>query len=168
MSAPPAEVIVLIDHNTITTGLHERSIVEYGDGTSLPVETARRHACTANVIPTVLDSRGMPLDVGRGARHATPAQRRALRSMYRTCAVGECDRGFDHCEIHHLLEWDQHHGPTDLDNLIPVCGFHHHRAHEGRWRLQLDPSTRHLSVFLPDGTLHSRSLPDLLREQTAA
>jgi len=167
-STPPAEVIVLIDHNTITTGLHERSVIEYGDGTPLPVETARRHACTANIIPVVHDSHGMPLDVGRGARHATPAQRRALRSMHRTCAVGECDRGFEHCEIHHLLEWDQHHGPTDLDNLIPVCGFHHHRAHEGRWRLQLDPSTRHLSVFLPDGSLHSRSLPDLLGERMAA
>ena len=167
-STPPAEVIVLVDHETITTGLHDHSIIEYADGTMLPVETARRHACTANIIPVVLDSDGMPLDVGRGARHATPAQRRALRSMYRTCAVGGCDRGFDHCEIHHLLEWDQHDGPTDLDNLLPLCSYHHHRAHEGRWRLQLDPSTRQLSVFLPDGTLHSCSLPDLLAERAAA
>jgi hypothetical protein len=132
------------------------------------VATARRHACNASIIPAVLDSAGMPLDVGRGARHATPAQRRALRSMYRTCAVGDCDRGFDHCEIHHLLEWDEHDGPTDLDNLLPVCSYHHHRAHEGRWRLQLDPSTRQLDVSLPDGALHSRSRPDLLAERRAA
>jgi hypothetical protein len=167
-STPPAEVLVLVDHETITAGLHERSIIEYADGTMLPVETARRHACTANIIPVVLDSQGMPLDVGRGARHATPAQRRALRSMYRTCAVGGCDRGVDHCEIHHLLEWDQHNGETNMGNLVPLCCFHHHRAHEGRWRLQLDPSTRQLSVFLPDGSLHSRSLPDLLAERAAA
>jgi len=167
-STRPAEVIVLIDHETISTGLHERSIIEYVDGASMPVATARRHACTANIIPVVLDSHGMSLDVGRGARQATPAQRRALRSMYRTCAIGACDRGFDHCEIHHLLEWDEHAGPTDLDNLLPVCGFHHHRVHEGRWRLQLDPSTRQLDVFLPDGSLHSRSRPDLLAQRTAA
>jgi hypothetical protein len=167
-SIPPAEVIVLIDHDTITSGLHEHSILEYGDGTALPVATARRHACTANIIPAVLGSRGMPLDVGRGARHATPAQRRALRSMYRTCAIDDCDRVFDRCEIHHLLEWDQYDGPSDLDNLLPLCSFHHHRAHEGRWQLQLDPSTRQLDVFLPDGSLHSRSHPDLLAERTAA
>jgi hypothetical protein len=167
-STPPAEVLVLIDHETITTGLHERSIIEYADGTPMPVATARRHACNANIIPVVLDSHGMPLDVGRGARHATPAQRRALRSMYRTCAVGDCDRGFDRCEIHHLLEWDRRGGPTDMENLVPVCSYHHHRAHEGRWRLQLDSSTRQLSVFLPDGSLHSRSLPDLLAERSAA
>ena len=167
-STPPAEVLVLIDHDTITSGLSEHSIIEYADGTSMPVATARRHACTANIIPVVLDSHGIPLDVGRGARQATPAQRRALRSMYRTCAVGRCDRGVDHCEIHHLLEWDRHNGKTDLSNLVPLCSFHHHRAHEGRWRLQLDPSTRQLSVFLPDGSLHSRSLPDLLAERVAA
>jgi hypothetical protein len=86
--------------------------------------------------------------------------------MYRTCAIGGCNHKFDRCDIHHLDEWDNL-GPTDLVNMAPLCPFHHHRAHEGRWRLQLDPSTRQLTVHLPDGTLHSRSLPDIITERAA-
>jgi hypothetical protein len=44
----------------------------------------------------------------------------------------------------------------------------HHRAHEGRWRLQLDPSTRQLNVFLPNGSLHSQCLPDSLPNATTS
>ena len=162
------EVGVLIDLPTLQAGTHADLICEYADGTALPVATARRHACNANIIPVVLDGEGRPLDVGRAKRHATAAQRSALRSMYRTCSIDGCETSFDMTEIHHLLEWDEHDGPTDLANLLPVCTYHHHRAHEGRWRLQLDPSTRQLSVFLPDGSLHSQCLPDLLAERPAA
>ena len=87
--------------------------------------------------------------------------------MYRTCAIDGCDQHFDRCHIHHLAEWDEL-GETDIDNLVPVCSFHHHRVHEGRWQLQLDPSTRQLTVQLPDGSLYSRSLPDLIEERNAA
>jgi hypothetical protein len=166
-STVPAEVMVLIDLTTLTTGRHADTISEYGDGNSAPVETIRRHACSANLIPAVLDGAGQPLDVGRAKRHATPAQRQALRTMYRTCAIGECDREFDHCHIHHLREWERDVGPTDLDNLLPLCSHHHHRAHEGRWQLQLDPSTRQLTTTLPNGQPHSTSRPDLLHDRAA-
>jgi len=164
--APP-EVAVLIDLATLTAGeRHDRTVCELSDGTAVPVATARRLACAANIIPVVLDGDGMPLDVGRRRRLATAPQRSALRAMYRTCAVAGCDRHFDVCHMHHLAEWDEL-GETNLDNLLPLCSFHHHRAHEGRWRLQLDPSTRQLTIRLPDGTLHSRARPDLLAERTA-
>jgi hypothetical protein len=87
--------------------------------------------------------------------------------MYRTCAIDGCDRHFEDCHIHHLAEWDDL-GDTDLDNLAPLCSFHHHRVHEGRWRQQLDPSTRQLTVHLPDGALHSTTRPDLMIERIAA
>ncbi len=160
-----AEVALHVDLTTITSGLHEHGICEFTDGSPAPVETARRLACDAGIIPVVLGTDGQPLDVGRESRLATPEQRTALRAMYRTCAVDGCDRSFDWCEIHHLLEWDDLDGPTDLDNLLPVCSYHHHRAHEGRWHLELDPATRELTVWLPDGTLHSRCFPDLMDER---
>lgn len=163
-ATPPPEVTIIVDLDTITTGRHPDTICEYEDGTPLPVETVRRHACTAHLIPVVLGGDSQPLDVGRARRHATSAQRRALRSMYRTCAVGGCERSFDRCEIHHLLEWDRHSGPTDLANLLPLCSYHHHRAHEGRWRLQLDPSTRQLDIELPNGQHHSTALPDMITD----
>ena len=159
-STPPAEVVVLIDLDTLTGGTHPSSTCEYADGTPLPVATARRHACAGGTLPVVLDGDGLALDVGRTRRHATPAQRHALRAMHRTCAVDGCETSFERCEIHHLLEWDRHRGPTDLANLVPLCTFHHHRAHEGRWRLRLDPSTRTLTATLPDGTPHAHAPPD--------
>jgi hypothetical protein len=163
--APP-EIAVLIDLQTLVTEERDgRSVCELSDGTEIPVETARRHACDANIIPVVLGGDSMPLDVGRARRLATPPQRTALRAMYRTCAIVGCDQHFDNCHIHHLTEWDDL-GDTDIDNLLPLCSHHHHRVHEGRWQLQLDSSTRQLTVHLPDGTLHTRARPDLLDERT--
>ena len=159
----PAEVMIVVDLDTLTTGLHADTTCEYSDGHPVPVETARRHACDANIIPAVLDSDAMPVDIGRQNRLASRTQRQALRSMYRECAIDGCDRHFDQCEMHHLLEWE-HGGPTNLDNLLPICTYHHHRVHEGRWQLQLEPDTRQLTVTMPDGTHHSRNLPDHIDE----
>lgn len=155
------ELLMLVDHDTIVSGLHDNSVCEYVDGTELPVATARRLACDADIYPVVLGADGVVLDMGRSRRLATPDQRRALRSMYRSCGVGDCEVPFDRCEIHHLDDWAKHHGHTDLDRLIPACSRHHHLAHEGGWQLELDPATRELTVRLADGTLHSRSRPGL-------
>jgi hypothetical protein len=76
---------VLIDLDTLKTGLHDKSVCELSDGTAVPVSTVRQMACEAEIIPVVLDGDGRALDVGRGARLATEAQRQALRAMYRTC-----------------------------------------------------------------------------------
>ena len=114
----PAEVAVLIDHATLIDGRHEHTVCEYSDGTDIPIETARRHACDAKLIPVVLGGESQPLDVGRSRRLATPAQRTAPRAMYRSCAIDGCDQHFDRCHIHHLHEWEQL-GPTDLANLVP-------------------------------------------------
>ncbi len=156
------EMLLVVDHDTIVNDLHDHSICEYSDGTPLPVATARRLACDADIYPVVLGGDGVVLDMGRSRRLATPDQRRALRSMYRSCGVGDCDVPFDRCEIHHLDDWAKHHGHTDLDRLIPACSRHHHLAHEGGWQLELDPTSRELTVRLPDGTVISRSRPGLV------
>ena len=160
------EVLALVDIRTITSGLHDASVCELDDGTALPIESLRRLACDAHVIPIVLNGAGVPLDVGRSRRLATDDQRRALRSMYRTCGIGHCDVPFEHCEIHHIEEWTADLGETNLDSLIPGCSRHHHLVHEGGWRLELDPDTRELTITLPDGTLHSRSRPQSVSAST--
>ena len=96
------ELSVLIDLDTFTGGLHEHGVCELSDGTSLPVATVRELACRAELIPIVLDGHGRALDVGRGARLATPAQRLALRAMHQTCIHPNCDVAFDDCRIHHI------------------------------------------------------------------
>jgi len=148
-----AEVSVIVDLATMTEGLHEQSVCELYDGTPIPVSMVRRLCCEAEIIPIVLNGDGVPVDIGRAQRLANRAQRRALRAMYRTCAFHGCDVTFDRCEVHHLLEWDNF-GPTDLDNLLPLCSRHHHVVHDGGWQLDLAPD-RTLTIRQPDGEIYA-------------
>jgi Domain of unknown function (DUF222) len=145
------ELSVLIDHETLDNGLHERSVCETADGNLLPPETVRRLGCDADILPVVLGARGEPLDVGRARRLATRAQRRALRAMYSTCAHPRCTVTFEACRIHHV-QWWEHNGPTDIANLLPLCSAHHHLVHEGGWSLALAPD-RTITLHRPDGSL---------------
>jgi Domain of unknown function (DUF222) len=155
-SRVPAEVAIHIGIDSINGVPGAPRFGEYIDGTPVPAATVRRYACDANIIPIVLNGDGIPLDVGRAQRLATPTQRAALRAMYRTCAVHGCNTSFDRCEIHHTQEWAEHRGPTDLKYLIPGCSYHHHRFHEGRWQLQLDPTPANS----PSGTPTEHCTPD--------
>ena len=146
------DVQVLIDYDTLLHGLYERSVCETDDGDHLPVATVRRLCCEARIVPTVMNGAGETLDVGRDQRVANRAQRRALRAMHRTCGLAECTVPFEHCQIHHVIAWERH-GPTDLDNLIPLCSRHHHLVHEGGWTLTLHPHRR-ITLTRPDGVVH--------------
>jgi hypothetical protein len=147
-----ADVLVLTDHTTLTHGLHDDSICETDTGAVLPPETIRRLCCNGRIIPILLID-GIPVSVGREQRLANRAQRRALRAIYRTCAFAGCETPFQRCEIHHLIPWEIG-GRTDLDNLLPLCGRHHHLVHEQGWRLELAPD-RELTTRQPDGTIYA-------------
>ena len=150
---PDTEVIVVIDEVTLRDRVHEATHLDTGDVT-LPPETIRRLACDAGIIPVVLGGDGVVLDVGRTRRLATHQQRVALRAMYATCSVPDCGVGFEQCQPHHLRPWQSPtDGPTDLVNLAPLCGRHHHAAHEGGWVLHLDPVDRRLTIIRPDGSV---------------
>ena len=97
------------------------------------------------------------LDLGRSTRLASPAQRRALRAMYATCAIPGCETRFDRCKIHHIVWW-RHDGRTDLANLIPVCTHHHSKIHDNGWHIELGPN-RELTLRFPDGSIHNTGPP---------
>jgi hypothetical protein len=145
---------VLVDLATLQQGLHASSVCELDDGTPLPVSVVRQMACTAEIIPIVLNGQGRPLDIGRGARLATEPQRQALRAMHRTCIYPGCQIPFDDCRIHHIVPWERG-GATDLSNLAPLCESrkHHHDVHEGGWTLTMTPD-RIATWKRPDGTTY--------------
>jgi hypothetical protein len=140
-----AEIVVHVDLETLKSGLHAGGTCRTALGADLPVETVRRLACEAEILPVVLDGRSVPIDVGRSKRLATVHQRRALEAIYPTCAISDCEVIFDHCNVHHIEYWENG-GATDLKNMVPLCSRHHHAAHEGGWKLQLDPETRELTI----------------------
>jgi len=140
-----AEIVVHVDLKTLQHGLHAGGTCRTALGADLPVETVRRLACEAEILPVVLDGRSVPIDVGRSKRLATVHQRRALEAIYPTCAIPDCEMIFDNCNVHHIEYWENG-GLTDLSNMVPLCSRHHHAAHEGGWKLQLDPETRELTI----------------------
>jgi hypothetical protein len=157
------DLSIICDHETLVTGrLHEHSICETSDGLPLPPASVARLLCEGRVSPIIVDTNGVVLAVGRELRHANRHQRRALRAMYRTCAFHGCDTPFDRCEIHHIASWDLG-GPTDLDNLIPLCSRHHHVVHEGGWRVDLT-ADRTLTITRADGVVHATTRPDIAAE----
>ena len=163
-----ADVTVIVDVTTVTTGeIHEHTICETADGSPLPPASIRRLVCGGNISPVYVDADGNPFDFGRTIRHANRAQRRALRALYRTCAFAGCDTGFDRCEIHHIVPWEQG-GSTDLVNLLPLCSHHHHVVHEHGWSLELAPD-RSLTIRQPDGQIFATCIPDVppQRKQTS-
>jgi hypothetical protein len=140
-----AEIVVHVDLETLQHGLHAGGTCRTALGADLPVETVRRLACEAEILPVVLDGRSVPIDVGRSKRLATIHQRRALEAIHPTCAIPDCEVIFDHCNVHHIEYWENG-GPTDLNNMVPLCSRHHHAAHEGGWKLTLNPETRELII----------------------
>ena len=145
-----AEVSVVVDFKTLRSGLHENSIVRTGHESELPLETIRRMACEAEIIPVVLNSQGVVIDIGRASRLATRYQRKAIEAMYSHCAIPDCKAPIAQCQPHHIAYWRDD-GPTDMNNLVPLCPHHHRNVHEGNWRLNLAMPNRVLTVTYPDG-----------------
>jgi hypothetical protein len=140
------EVCVHIDLQTLIDG--SPGLAELSDGTPLPIDTVRRLCCNAEIHPMFMAGTHC-LAHGRAIRTANREQRRALRSMYRTCGIPSCTVAFERCEMHHVTPW-QTAGATDLDNLLPVCSRHHHQIHDERWLLSMT-ADRVVTYRSPDG-----------------
>ena len=146
-----AEVIVVVDH----TAPGPEPDVDWGHpDVRLPHEELERLLqAPGTQVHEVVVRNGVVirapghLDLGRSTRLANRHQRRALRALYRTCAVPGCDVEFDRCVIHHL-QWWRHLGRTDLHNLLPLCTRHHTAVHHQGWRFQMD-ANRRLTIQRP-------------------
>lgn len=130
---------------------------ETGDGQPLEPVAVQRLSCDAVMQHVVVDEQGLPLNVGRRYRTATGAQWTAIRAMHRSCAWAGCTQPISRWQLHHLQHW-RHGGPTDLDNLVPLCTHHHHLVHDDGWQLHLAPD-RALTITTPAGQHHTTAPP---------
>lgn len=132
-------------------------------GGRLSAAEARRLACDACVVPMVLGSDSMPLDVGRQQRLATAALRDALAQRDKGCSFPSCDRPPRYCHAHHLTSWLDW-GDTKLDNLCLLCEHHHVIVHRQGWHIRLD--ARGHPEFIPPKTVDPTRTPlhDPLRQ----
>jgi Domain of unknown function (DUF222) len=128
-----ATVVVTIDHDQLRDSL---GAAHLDTGHDLSASEARRLACSAGLLPVVLDGRSVPLDLGRTHRFFSQAQRVALATTYDECSADGCDRPFAWSELHHEDPWARG-GATDLERAVPLCGFHHRRVHDPRYDHQV-------------------------------
>jgi hypothetical protein len=105
-----------------------------GQTASVSIETVERLACTDGYVPVIFTPGG-PIDVGLTQRLFTSRQRVALAAIWGGCAHPDCDRPPSWCEAHHATEWDNG-GPTDINNGVLLCRFHHMLTHNNGWTIR--------------------------------
>jgi hypothetical protein len=120
-----------------------------GFGATLSAARARWLACDATITRIVLDTDGLPLDVGRSKRVVPPHIRKTVELRDRTCVFAGCSAPKHWCDVHHLLEWALG-GETTLANSALLCERHHTKVHHG-FRVHRDPGGR-WRTYRPDGT----------------
>jgi hypothetical protein len=130
-----ATLLLTLDYTHLLDGLASAGL---DTGARISTGEARRLACGAGIVPAVLGGPSEPLDVGRERRLHTQAMRRALALRHDTCAADGCERPFAWCEIHHPHAWSDG-GRTSAANAVPLCGHHHRRVHDRRFRHRYRP-----------------------------
>ena len=151
----PASVIVTIglDDLRARTGSGVTS-----DGARLSAEEVIRHlAGQALVHPTVVDTRGAVLWLGRTSRLATRTQTLALIARDGGCSFPGCAHPPEFCERHHIIAWADG-GLTDLDNLTLLCRYHHHHFLARGWTCRI---TDGLPTWTPPTWVDPRQRPQV-------
>ncbi len=123
---------VILDLDTLVTGLGAASL---STGERISAGEARRLACRAGLVPAVLGTDSVPLDLGRTARLFNVPQRRALVVRDGGCTTQGCGLPPGVCHAHHDEPWSAG-GATDLRNGRLLCPRHHRLAHDPRYYMR--------------------------------
>ena len=129
---------------------------ETDNGIRIPNRVVERLLCDARV-NTVRFHDGHVLYYGRERRTASDAQFQALVVRDRHCRYPGCERPASWCDAHHAHRWETG-GGTDIDNLVLLCGEHHHKVHQPGWHNKLLPDGTY-EVTWPSGTTRSTRPP---------
>ena len=119
------------------------------DGVRLQDGTVRQLLCDAVLHPVVVDSLGVPLDLGRSVRAFSPAQRRAALVRDGGCVHPGCDAPTAWTQLHHLDEVRLG-GATDVRRSASLCPTHHAVWHSPGWTARLRDDG-HLDLTTPSG-----------------
>ena len=125
----------------VTLVMNENSplIVTDPCGSPFPASTLPVFLCDPHLHTVLIDSLGLPVNVGRDTRIANATQRRALAVRDGGCTFPGCDARIAWTDAHHTRHWHRDRGPSDLDNFALVCRRHHGVAHRTGWNVTLQP-----------------------------
>jgi hypothetical protein len=133
-----ATIVVTMPLDRLTAGIGAAVL---DTGGRISAGEVRRLACGAGIVPAVLGTGSVPLDLGRTARFHTAGQRTAMAIRDGGCTAEGCHRPPAWCEAHHDQAWSEG-GPTSLDRGRLLCPRHHHLAHHPGYDLRHLPNGR--------------------------
>lgn len=93
--------------------------------------------CDMGLYAIILNSLGVPIDMGREIRTANRAQRRGLASRDGGCVFPGCGAQPHRCHAHHVAHWARDVGTTDIANLVFLCRHHHALIHRRGWTIHI-------------------------------
>ncbi|HEX6147067.1 MAG TPA: DUF222 domain-containing protein [Acidimicrobiia bacterium] len=157
-SPGPVQLTVHADLDALVEGPETTGVAELEAGPVIANETARRLACDSIVECAVYGHAISALGMGRRTRTIPGWLRRQLWHRDGGCRFPGCGRK-NWVHGHHIRHWADG-GPTDLDNLILLCGYHHRFLHEHGWGIQAHPD-RTPTFTRPDGREYPPQRPRL-------
>jgi Domain of unknown function (DUF222)/HNH endonuclease len=116
-------------HTTVVVHLDAKDKVAQLHLGPLLADAERRYLTCDATCEVWFEREGQPIGAGRATRVISRRLRRALEYRHSTCAVPGCGatRGL---HAHHIRHWEDG-GPTELDNLVLLCPYHHRLHHRG-------------------------------------
>ena len=148
-----ATVVINLDYDQLLTTIGAATL---SDGTRISASAARRIACNAGIIPQILGSKSLPLDLGAEPRLFSKSQRIALAHRDHGCAFPDCQTPPGWCDAHHINQWSKG-GPTNLTNGVLLCGQHHRMIHDTTWKIQVRAD--HNPEFIPPEHIDHQQKP---------
>ena len=94
------------------------------------------------------DEHGRPLDPGRKTAKISPRLRRFVLGRDDGCCAAGCTSRY-RLQAHHRIHWADG-GPTNAENLVSLCWFHHHVViHQRGYDIDPDSPSRRLRFRQP-------------------
>ena len=120
------QLVVVADSGLMDGSRPDGSCEILGTG-PVPPSVLENLSPDTSVCGIIFGGKGRVLWLGRNQRLGNGAQRLAAAVRDKGCV--RCDAPVHRTELHHLRDWYDG-GPTDIDNLVSLCGPHHRELQE--------------------------------------
>ncbi|GAA4283738.1 hypothetical protein GCM10022261_12690 [Brevibacterium daeguense] len=100
------------------------------------VEEAIAHLCAAKVYLQTWDDERGTVALRTENRFANKHQLTALAARDQGCTFPDCEVPPVYCEAHHMVPYSRG-GPTDINSMTLLCGFHHGWHDRNGWQVVL-------------------------------
>lgn len=142
MSGDRPRAVISMAYEDLVDGIRGATLI--GSQEPIAPATARRVACSGELVPAVLGGPSVVLDMARPVRLFTGLLRQAMVVRDGGCVFPDCDTPPGGCEGHHVQPWWAG-GQTRLDNGVLLCRHHHDLTEpdpkappNSRWTIRLD------------------------------